>query len=244
MKFWWCYWLSVSSTLIGTVFGLSPSWNLSYVLKRMATCLRIVPCFTSWNGTSITAAGTLGRWLVCVKNGDKKLRSTFAGSTFPSTGSSFNGIARHHRGLLIITLNGEDAAVLEFLQSKSHNQSLKSKIKVLQSKSRNHLSSLPSFLLDLWHSWHAGRRVWLRLLEVLGKKRTKAHSLKDSLAFTAISSRLQLQAEQSLANWLKITASAQKKISSRFFPDSRYLVLCTNIAKGTTDPRVEFILPK
>ena len=96
---------------------------------------------------------------LCVKNGDKKLRSTFAGSTFPSGGSSFNGIARHHRGLLVITLNGEDAAVLEFLQSKSHNQSLKSKIKVLQSKSRNHLSSLPSFLLDLWHSWHAGRRV-------------------------------------------------------------------------------------
>ena len=139
----------MSSTLIGTVFGLSPSWNLSYVLKRMATCLRIVPCFSSRNGTSITAAGTLGRWLVCVKNGDKKLRSTFAGSTFPSGASSFNGIARHHRGLLVITLNGEDAAVLEFLQSKSHNQSLKSKIKVLQSKSRNHLSSLLSFLLDL-----------------------------------------------------------------------------------------------
>ena len=154
---------------------------------------------------------------LCVKNGDKKLRSTFAGSTFPSAGSSFNGIARHHRGLLVITLNGEDAAVLEFLQSKSHNQSLKWKIKVLQSKSRNHLSSLPSFLLDLWHSWHAQRHVWLRWLEVLSKKKTKAHSLKDSLAFTAISSRLQLQAEQSLANWLKITASAQKKISSRFF---------------------------
>ena len=121
-------------------------------------------------------------------------------------------------------------------QSKSHNQSLKWKIKVLQSKSRNHLSSLPSFLLDLWHSWHAGRRVWLRLLEVLGKKRTKAHSLKDSLAFTAISSRLQLQAEQSLANWLEITASAQKKISSRFFPDSRYLVLCTNLKYRALGP--------
>ena len=63
---------------------------------------------------------------LCVKNGDKKLRSTFAGSTFPSAGSSFNGIARHHRGLLVITLNGEDAAVLEFLQSKSHNQKSKS----------------------------------------------------------------------------------------------------------------------
>ena len=74
---------------------------------------------------------------LCVKNGDKKLRSTFAGSTFPSAGSSFNGIARHHRGLLVITLNGEDAAVLEFLQSKSHNQSLTIKVSNKKSKSYN-----------------------------------------------------------------------------------------------------------
>ena len=136
---------------------MSSDCSLFHILKRYKHhCCRYIR----------TMVGLHQKWR-------QKLRSTFAGSTFPSAGSSFNGVARHHRGLLVITLNGEDAAVLEFLQSKSHNQSLKSKIKVLQSKSRNHLSSLPSFLLDLWHSWHAGRRVWLRLLEVLSKKRQR-----------------------------------------------------------------------